>query len=566
MLTYDHRRALRRVMLGAYPPVAFIGSGLSTNYPLWPTFLAQLANYVGHRNGKAYFAKLGDSAGDLDVMLAIADECAQKSEQVAGFIRRLFLNTSRRADRPPVFNSLVRAPFAYYVTTNYDTNIEDAYHEQYGVDMNVATLDNIDVVFNFILEGKPFLLKLHGCAKGGQHLIIGYRDYQNIIFGDPKVRAVLELVLGSRPVVFMGYGHRDPHISSYLDYQRQRLRDRALPKFTYVKVDMHPFDISEYYARRYYIDSVHIHGWDQLRSELDQYAYLQMRDRCERIRQNKARLFTDFVTSANRSRAWDAVLYAAASSELGMTQEVRILWEKVENSQDHASVFACDLALALIFHTIAGQMLKRRGQNSQAANEFKKAEAIAKRDRELLPPLRALALRYAGIFALEQKHAAKAWSLFVASKKILDEDQFEEELLDVRKWMALYRARVRREYKEASEELISLAQEANDLGYRKNAAWCRYNAAQESMHAGATAMPIRRVRDLAEAALATFEELNQLQGRAYCYLLLARLIKDSDPEQFRWYMRLAQAAAVLAEDERLQKRCQEVDQNDEGAG
>ena len=43
------------------------------------------------------------------------------------FIREVF--ATRRGSVPGIFLDLTQLPFAFYVTTNYDTNIEDAFEQ-----------------------------------------------------------------------------------------------------------------------------------------------------------------------------------------------------------------------------------------------------------------------------------------------------------------------------------------------------------------------------------------------------------------------------------------------------
>ena len=259
--------ALRRVMHGDYLPVAFIGSGVSVNCPDWYLFIKKIAELA--RNNQALQAINGGNHHlDLETLLMIADDSIENINRSTLFD---YLNTTfvDKDEVPSVFHAIVRAPFAFYITTNYDNNIERAYKESRGQHLRVVLPDNIEEALVALRDDEPFVLKIHGCARKGASCVIGREHYRNTIYNNRHVRYVLAAILATRPIVFLGYGQRDPHVTRYFDYERSILPHAVMQRFAFVQRN-NTNVVMESYLRRLNVSCIEMDKWDDLKNILEQ--------------------------------------------------------------------------------------------------------------------------------------------------------------------------------------------------------------------------------------------------------------------------------------------------------
>lgn len=567
-------------MHGDYLPVAFIGSGVSVNYQDWYAFIEEIAELGGNEAGlNAIRAQAGNTL-DLESLLMIADDALDDIDtpSLIDFLRNKFAATARL---PSVFNAIVRAPFAFYITTNYDSNIEEAYQNNRGRPLRVVLPDRIEDALIAMRDDEPFILKIHGCARSGSSCVIGHEDYRNTIYNNRHLRYVLAAILATRPIVFVGYGHRDPHITRYLDYERSILPRPAMQRFAFMRRDDKNLAIGSY-LRRLNIARIELDKWGDIEDVLDQCTFLRMRDRYQRGRRE---FFTDFLSFVNKARVectWGALMYAYASSDLGHADDIKKILDTIEENAILRTYIESTPSINLAFRIVAGQMFKRAHDPAAAAVQFEKAEFLAGDNDRILIPLRALGLRYAGIFYLrpsisnaeEFRDVSRSRSLFNQALYLLGEE-FPEERLDVEKWEAHWIGDVG-EREAAIERLLDIAARADTMGYRKNAAWCRYGAAEQALLFGGITDPVK-IKELylpqIEHARADFEELQHPRGLGMVHYLRAlAMSRLPDSENSRVvtaihsHLTSAMAMAAISGDARLRARCSQLSESVPAAG
>jgi hypothetical protein len=553
MSTSSAEVELRKAMRYERKPAAFVGSGLS-NYGSWEEFVLKMAKYAENEIGMKFL--LSGVNPDLETLLAIADESLRLTPSRD---KKKFLENCLhpRSDSPTVYGALVRAPFAFYLTTNYDTNIEDAYREHWGTPLQVMTSDNVPRVLRALAEGTPFVFKIHGCIENGGNIVIGSKDYQRAVFGSPAVQSVLHAVFATHSIVFMGYGHRDPHISMYLGYQRQILPEGGPVHFTFVKKDdACGYDQKEYFVSRFGIECIQVDEWSDIEVILDQLSFLQLRDEYVVTRRKQAERFQEFIKGKPEA-AWGALLYAHASSDTGRAEDCFKLWEAVQENRSLRKKIESRASLHLVFCLVIGKILNRRELQPDAEQQFETVEYLARNavDRDLIRPLRSLGLRHAGIF-WHSRDPKRAELLLSEAEKILGTD-FPEDLLDHKKWAAEFSRKM--DPHGAATELLRIAGEADKMKYLECSAWCRYGAVK-ALKEGAISDLSITLEDVLMKAIVAFEQLEHMRGLADGHFLLAQIWHDNGKRigDVQSRLELARSMAVIAGYKKKIERCDEL--------
>jgi hypothetical protein len=571
-------KVLRDIMLGRrYRPVAFVGSGLSRpELPDWSGFIEKLAEeFPDNPAARALSASTGKdlSASELlgyaDAILdSVERDRVRRDRKLRPFMERTFKITEPRKP-PAIFASLVRAPFSFYLTTNYDTNIEDAFRAYRGRSLPVVRLDDLDAALRYAAEGRPFVFKIHGCAKEGGPYVISSNDYQEIIYKREDVRFVLQAILALHPIVFLGYGQRDPHIQWYLEREKQLLA-QEIPRITFIQrsdpASTTGFDLARQITIASGVSPHEVKAWSEIQDLLDQFSFLQLRSRAAEVRRERLPFLKSFLREGKKEEAWDALLCASASSELGYIDESLQLWEMINSNKILREYLESVPSLSLIYHIVAGQTLKRLHMWDKATQEFAAVEKVAAPEDTLTRPLRALAFRYAGIFRSSQhftsdrdKALEQAKALFEKAQRILGSD-FREESLDQEKWLAILASEMEDDgHRKAAERLMNLAREADALQYPEGSAWCRYNHVEELRRGGIPLSPAETER-LLDEAISLFEKLEHLQGLAFAHHLLAqqRFAREGGTPGTLKQAELAQAYAVITGAVGIRERAEEL--------
>jgi hypothetical protein len=106
------------------------------------------------------------------------------------------------------------------ITTNYDTMFEDAYGDR-------ANLIWLDEHVGFWDPKKVNIIKIHGHIADKDSIVLTQEDYSDFItkdFNTPLWTAVLNQI-GTRHVLFLGYGYEDPNIWALVKKLNQSLGD-----------------------------------------------------------------------------------------------------------------------------------------------------------------------------------------------------------------------------------------------------------------------------------------------------------------------------------------------------
>ena len=211
MLLTPHERPLLEIIRRP-DAVLFVGSGLSvwSGLPSWSQLLLRLIEDAETRAHRTRLARDAYATGDL---LDAADKLADVMTPLE--MVSVMRETLGFADARPhaVHALLTRLGPERFVTTNYDTLIEQqlGLEGRLGAYRTVASRQVAELADIQKASADRFIFKPHGDIADSQGLVLSSTHYSRILLGSSNpLRSVLETLFASRPIIFIGYGLRDP--------------------------------------------------------------------------------------------------------------------------------------------------------------------------------------------------------------------------------------------------------------------------------------------------------------------------------------------------------------------
>ena len=207
--------------------VLFIGSGISSRVkrndgkplPNWKTMLHELLQWSIHKNIN-FFGETNDIKEmiDDDKLITAAQELQEcvGANNISEFINSIFHSNFIKPNDE--HKMICEIPFSAILTTNYDNLIEGAYslvHD--GRLPPVFTQADIMDRINYIKEKNFFIFKLHGHIDRPDTLILGNRDYNELLFRDISYRQFIETLFAVKNMLFIGYSFNDPDLKFIID-------------------------------------------------------------------------------------------------------------------------------------------------------------------------------------------------------------------------------------------------------------------------------------------------------------------------------------------------------------
>jgi hypothetical protein len=204
--------------------VVFVGSGLSSwsGLPTWDTLLSKLIEVAAKKGSST---QLAQEALANKQLLDAADALPLTPVEIANALRDALGFAAAKPHE--VHSLLLRLGPRRFVTTNYDNLIEQQLGltgalGTYRVVMSRQVAELADIVK---ASADNFVFKPHGDIADADSIVLSTRDYDRLIAGDTNaVRQVLEILMVTRPILFLGYGLRDPDTRLIL----RTLHDRYL--------------------------------------------------------------------------------------------------------------------------------------------------------------------------------------------------------------------------------------------------------------------------------------------------------------------------------------------------
>lgn len=186
----------------------FVGSGVSmwSQLPSWSGLIEELSIELRSLGREAEVVDRERTAGDL--MLAASYGMDQMTPpERARFFRRV-IDTSKRPSE--LHRELARLGPKCFVTTNYDQLLERAL-ERDGNHIDVVTPNNTLELPSIVqARATGFVFKPHGDISNSETIVFTREDYRELVGSRRAVFEAMSMLFASRPVVFIGFGLRDP--------------------------------------------------------------------------------------------------------------------------------------------------------------------------------------------------------------------------------------------------------------------------------------------------------------------------------------------------------------------
>ena len=194
--------------------VLFIGSGLSlwSGLPTWSKLVNELADYIDAIPADSLIVRSEAKKGDLLQAASYGFAKLTKS-QIGDFIRQSCLYG--KAKPHDIHRIVVNLGPRCFITTNYDNLIEESLKKwQPNIFFRPPITNKHLTEMAGLVQSrsKDFVFKPHGDAGDTDSIILTREQYRKLLPGG-ELHGTLETVktlLSSRPVVYIGFGLRDP--------------------------------------------------------------------------------------------------------------------------------------------------------------------------------------------------------------------------------------------------------------------------------------------------------------------------------------------------------------------
>lgn len=222
----DAFEALANLMRGPRPPIALVGAGASvgSGYVSWPDLLKELEKAAGSADQgvrwKAILEKLNDAPWTAEVHYRAMGKPAFER-----LITGLF-QPKPTLGEPHL--TLGRMAFRHFLTTNYDSSIEDAL-KRAGHTPRAFCWDEGEALAKFLIRlGDPsdekFVVYLHGRYDRPDSIILTEGSYVTRYVASDDARSKLLAIFMTHPVVFIGFSMNDPDFANFMREVTARLK------------------------------------------------------------------------------------------------------------------------------------------------------------------------------------------------------------------------------------------------------------------------------------------------------------------------------------------------------
>jgi len=204
------QKLLEEIRLGNVIP--FIGSGVSipSGFPSWGKLINEVINLIEDESiKKSLQTKFSDGTlTSLETPEFV--KLVEGNFSLKEHLGRVF----RQPASTNIFHKLIQQiPTNVYVTTNYDTLLEDMCKEN-GVQYKLIWRDEQLLYFNEKAESQ--IIKMHGDAQNVDSIVFSKIEYDNYIQENSLLYCFIASLFVSRTFLFLGFSLNDPNIKGLL--------------------------------------------------------------------------------------------------------------------------------------------------------------------------------------------------------------------------------------------------------------------------------------------------------------------------------------------------------------
>ena len=241
--------------------IIFIGSGISlwSGLPTWSGMIEELAKFVEQGVGSADLVRAEARNGDLLQAASYGFDKLTK-QQVGEFIRGACRYGVARPHE--IHRKIVSLGPRCFITTNYDNLIEQSLREWqpdrfYRPPVtNRQLTETAEIVHARAID---FIFKPHGDAADSESIILTREQYRRLL-PQGESQAALEsvkMLLASRPVLYLGFGLRDPDFIYVRDLLANTYKGGVRDHYA-VMADVQEQEV-DYWRRNY---GIHLLGYN----------------------------------------------------------------------------------------------------------------------------------------------------------------------------------------------------------------------------------------------------------------------------------------------------------------
>lgn len=240
--------------------IVFIGSGISlwSGLPTWSGMIEELAVFVDERVGGADLIRAEAKKGDLLQAASYGFDKLTK-QQIGEFVRA----SCRYGKAKPheIHRKIVSLGPRCYITTNYDDLIEQSLREWqpdrfYRPPVtNRQLTETAEIVHARAID---FIFKPHGDAADSESIILTREQYRRLLPHGESQAALesVKMLLASRPVLYLGFGLRDPDFMYIRDLLANTYKGGVRDHYA-VMADVQDQEV-DYWRRNY---GIHLIGY-----------------------------------------------------------------------------------------------------------------------------------------------------------------------------------------------------------------------------------------------------------------------------------------------------------------
>lgn len=240
--------------------ILFVGAGLSAKVqrhnkkglPLWGAFLEELIAWAKSKNTMFW-----NGAEEIENIIKkgnylLAAQELQESITLGEFAE--FLNSVFRDKNVVPSNThknIFKIPFRAILTTNYDTLIEGAYALTHEGQVPIKfTQEDLKTISSPLRSEEFFIFKIHGDIDRPESIVLGSRNYNQLLFRTPEYLHFLETLFTTHTVLFVGFSGSDNDLDFVID-RLSTIYSRTLNKH-YILLPNTKFNLTE--KRRLLLD------------------------------------------------------------------------------------------------------------------------------------------------------------------------------------------------------------------------------------------------------------------------------------------------------------------------
>ena len=200
--------------------VVLVGSGASAScgVPSWKDLLQQCIDraqkYESGSNRLRLAARAMDS-GDYPLAAELLKKRLGPRELQRAL--REIINPHTTTGPGEIHFSIARIPFSLFLTTNYDSLLEDAYLRLKPDPLPFYTWQEEDEILRVVRDHQPALLKLHGSLERPKSLVFARREYSQLTYHKLALANTLKTLFLLRTFLFIGHSLRDADLLHLLE-------------------------------------------------------------------------------------------------------------------------------------------------------------------------------------------------------------------------------------------------------------------------------------------------------------------------------------------------------------